>query len=412
MRIRFLLTGMLLCIYPLHANAVTLKEAMDTALEQHPMLKISNSQIEGAQGDLKEQSSYAYNPELSIEPQRRRINGGGSSNDYYITLSQGIELGGKQGYRERSAQAALEATKLESEAKRQRVMVDAARALVALYFSKRELLWRNQQVITLLQLNKAVSRQMEVGEANLLDVNLAKAALTQAINAETEAKQQHAMSVSRYLMAIGESAVPKEIQAELPQLLVGWEPLSDPIDIALNSRPDIKVKRQRLMQYSAESDLAKAQRIPDITVGLTAGRETGDQLYSLGFTMPIPVLNSHDGAYRAALSQSTAKQTELEWLEQRVRLEVQEAVYNHQVAMRAVVAVSKVEKSEASKDPIDLAKAAFDGGELNIEELVVHINQILESRINSAAILKQGWMTRIRLAEVLGHPKYILEGNQ
>lgn len=412
MRIRFLLTGMLLCIYPLHANAVTLKEAMDTALEQHPMLKISNTQIEGAQGDLQEQSSYAYNPELSVEPQRRRINGGGSSNDYYVTLSQGIELGGKQGFRERSAQAALEATKLESDAKHQRIMVDAARALVALYFSKRELLWRNQQAITLLRMNRAISRQMEVGEANLLDVNLAKASLTQAINAEAEAKQQHAMNISRYLMATGESTVPKEIQAELPKLLVGWEPLSDPVDIALNSRSEIKAKRQRLTQYSAQSDLAKAQRIPDLTVGLTAGRESGDQLYSLGFTMPIPVLNSHNGAYRAALSQFGSQQTELEWLEQRVRLEVQEAVYNHQIAMRAVLAVSKVENTDASKDKISLAKAAFDAGELNIEELVVHINQILESRINSAAVLKQGWMARIRLAEVLGHPEYILEGNQ
>jgi len=411
-RIRFLITGMLLCIYPSHANAVTLSEAMDTALDQHPMLRVSNTQIEGAQGELQEQRAYAYNPELSVEPQRRRLNGGGSSNDYYITLSQGIELGGKQGYRERSAQAALEATKLELGVNRHRIMVDAARALVALYFSKRELLWRNQQSLTLLQLNKAVSRQMEVGEANQLDVNLAKSSLTQAIHAEALAKQQYAMNVSKYLMTTGESSVPKDIQVELPKLLVGWEPLSDPIETAMNSRLEIKAKRQRLAQYSAKSDLAKAQRIPDVTVGLTAGRESGDQLYSLGFTVPIPVLNNHNGAYRAAMSQATAQQAELEWLEKRVQLEVQEAIYNHGTAMRAVLAVNEVEKTDVSKDNISLAKAAFDAGELNIEALVVHINQILESRINSAAILQQGWMARIRLAEVLGHPEYILEGNK
>nr|WP_241697623.1 TolC family protein [Mariprofundus sp. NF] len=385
---------------------------MDTALEQHPLLRISNTQIEGAQGELQEQRAYAYNPELSVEPQRRRLNGGGSSNDYYVTLSQGIELGGKQGYRERSAQAALEATKLEFGVNRHRIMVDAARALVALYFSKRELLWRNQQSLTLLQLNKAVSRQMEVGEANQLDVNLAKSSLTQAIHAEALAKQQHAMNVSKYLMATGESSVPNDIQVELPKLLVGWEPLSDPIETAMNSRSEIKAKRQRLAQYSAKSDLAKAQRIPDVTVGITAGRESGDQLYSLGFTVPIPVLNNHNGAYRAAMSQATAQQAELEWLEKRVKLEVQEAIYNHGTAMRAVLAVNEVEKTDVSKDNISLAKAAFDSGELNIEELVVHINQILESRINSAAILQQGWMARIRLAEVLGHPEYILEGNK
>lgn len=412
MRKRFIITGMLLCIYPLHANAVTLKEAMDTAVEQHPMLTISKMQIDGAQGELQEQSSYAYNPELSLEPQRRRLNGGGSSNDYYVTLSQGIELGGKQKYRELSAQAGLEAVRLESDSMYQQVSVNAARAFVELYFSKRELVWRNQQAGTLLQLHKAITRQLELGEANQLDVNLSQAALTQAINAEAQAKQQHAMNVSRYVIAVGAGGDIKEVQPELPKLLVGWQPLSDPIEIAMSSRPDITARRQRLVQHTAQADLADAQRIPDLTVGLMAGREAGDQLISLGFTMPIPVLNSHSGAYRAALSQASAYKTELEWFEQRVKLEVQEALFSHVTAMQALLALSKAEGKPSSPDNIELAKMAFDAGELNIEELVVHINQILESRINSASIIKQGWLARIRLAEVLGHPEYIFEGNQ
>ena len=411
MRIRFIMIGMLLCIHPLNGNAVTLKQAMDAAVD-HPMLRVSKMQVDGAAGQLKEQGSYAYNPELTVEPQRRRLNGGGSSNDYYVTLSQGIELGGKQGYRERSARAALEAVKLESETQHQKIQINAARALVALYFSKRELIWRNQQAITLLKLNQAIARQMELGEASQLDLNLAQSSLTQAIQAEAQAKQLHAMNVSAYVLAVGADEGIENVEAELPRLLVGWEPLSDPIEIALNSRPEIAVKRQRLTQYSAQTGLAKANKVPDVTVGFTAGRESGDQLYSLGFTVPIPVLNSHDGAYRSALSQASAQQTELEWLEQRIKLEVQEAAFNHTTAMRALLAINKVQGKPTSQDSIDLAKAAFDAGELNIEELVVHINQILESRINSAAILKQGWLARIRLAEVLGHPEYILEGNQ
>lgn len=412
MRIRLLMIGMLLCIHPFNTNAVTLKAAMDAAVEQHPMLTISKMQIDGAQGELQEQGSYAYNPELSIEPQRRKLNGGGRSNDYYVTLSQGIELGGKQKYRELSAQAAVEAAKLESDTMYQQVSFNAARALVGLYFSKRELVWRNQQTRTLLQLHKAITRQMELGEANQLDVNLSQASLTQAINAESQANREHAMNVSRYVIAVGAGGDIENIQPELPKLLVGWQPLSDPVEIAMNSRPDIAAKRQRLAQYSAQADLANAKRIPDVTVGLSAGRESGDQLYSLGFTMPIPVLNSHKGAYRAALSQASAYKTELEWYEQRVKLEVQEAKFSHTTAMQALLAISKAQGKNSSQDSIGLAKAAFDAGELNIEALVVHINQILESRINSAAILKQGWLARIRLAEVLGHPEYILQGTQ
>ena len=404
--------GMLLCIHPLYANAVTLKTAIDTAVQQHPMLIITKMQVDGAEGALKERSSYAYNPELSVEPQRRRLNGGGSSNDYYITLSQGIELGGKQKYRELSAQAALEVVKMESDTQHQRVVFNVARAFVELHFSRRELLWRNQQAVTLLQLHKAVSRQMELGEANQLDVNLSQASLTQAINAEAQAKQLHAMNMSRYMMAVGANNEIKDVQPELPELPVNWQPLSDPVETAINSRPEITAKQRRLAQYSAQSDLAKAEQIPDLTVGFTAGRESGDQLYSLGFTVPIPLFNSHSGAYRSALSQESAQETELEWFEQRVRLEVQEALYNHTIAMAALLAIKRVEGKSLSPDNINLARMAFDAGELNIEELVVHINQILESRINSASIVKRGWLARIRLAEVLGQPEYILQGIQ
>ena len=412
MRIRFIMIGMLLCIHPFYANAVTLKAAMDAAIEQHPMLKISKMQIDGAQGELQEQGSYAYNPELSVEPQRRRLNGGGSTNDYYVTLSQGIELGGKQKYREQSAQAGLEAVKLESETLYQQVSLNVARAFVELHFSKRELIWRNQQAGTLMQLSKAVSRQMELGEANQLDLNLSQASLTQAINAEAQAKQKHAMNVSRYVMAVGADGEIKEVQPELPKLLVNWRLQSNPIEIAMSSRTDITAKRQRLAQYTAQADLADATRIPDITVGLMAGREAGDQLISLGLTVPIPVLNSHRGAYRAALSQASAYKTELQWFEQRVKLEVQEALFSHTTAMQALLTMSELEGKPAGTDNIALARTAFDAGELNIEELVVHINQILESRINSASIVKQGWLARIRLAEVLGHPEYILQGTQ
>lgn len=92
MRIRLFTIGLLLCMPAWLAEATTLKEAMDRAGTLHPELKISELNIEAARGQLMEQSAYAYNPELSLEPQRRRLNGGEAVNDYYIGLSQGIEL--------------------------------------------------------------------------------------------------------------------------------------------------------------------------------------------------------------------------------------------------------------------------------------------------------------------------------
>lgn len=410
MQKHFIITAILLCIYPLHVHAVTLKEAMNTALEQHPWLKISNTHIQGAQGDLKQQGSYAYNPELSVEPQRRRLNGGGSSNDYYITLSQGIELGGKQGYREQSAQAVLESVQLESKLTHQQVAFNAAKSLVALYFSAQELDWRKQQADTLLQLHQAISRQMKLGNANQLDVNLSQAALIQAIQTKAQAAATHTKNQWAYAMAIGTSSGIPTTRAELPTLLEDWQPPAEPISVAMHARLDLAMKRQRLRQSLADAELANASKIPDLNIGLMAGKEAGEQLISFHVTMPIPVWNSHDGAYRSALSQASALQTEMEWSEQRVKLEVQEALWNHATAMQALQVIQQIQGNVTSDNSIALAKAAFDAGELDIEALVMHINQRLESHIHAMTTLQQGWLARIRLAEVLSHPEYILQG--
>lgn len=412
MRIFLITAGVLVCISPWHAYATTLAAAMDTASRQHPELRVSEQRIEIARGQLTEQSSYAYNPELSLEPQRRRLNGGGTANDYYIGLSQGIELAGKRGYREQSAQQALNAAYSENELTQQQLVIGAARAFVELFFSKQVFNLRSKQRLMLGQLSQGIHRQMETGEVNQLDLNLARAAFASALSAEMKAKNSFTLSQAQYQMAIGESGGEELVDPELPQLLVDWKPPEHPFDIALQSRPDFAALRSRLAQSGAERDLARAERLPDPTLTVMAGREAGEHIVKVGLSFPIPLLNSHKGAYRSAMAQVSQAETGLEWSEKKLRLEVQAALYNHDSAMQTVTSAYQTEAPRISPDSIKLAQTAFNAGEINLEELVIHINQALEAQLTTIGIMKQGWLARIRLAEVFGHPEYILEGTQ
>ncbi len=412
MRLFFLLTLMLWALEPQQAVAIGLKEAMQMAVQQHPLLRVSNAQLQGAEGLLEEQAAYAYNPELSLKPQRRRVRGGASFNDYYLSLSQGIELAGKQGLRQRVAEAGVQVSKLTSQMMHQQLMIRAARASVALYFSSQEQLWRSQQTAALLQLSKAVGRQLALGEANLLDVNLANASLAQAMNANVQAKQRHSMNVSRYLVAIGSLEMPVDVSIELPTLSLKSPSLEHAERLAIHSRLGLQIKRQRLAQAAAQTDLAKAQRIPDLKLGLSTGREAGDRLYALEVSMPLPVLNPHEGAYRAALSQFEQQKIELAWLEQRLRLDVRAAIDGYQIALHALANMRQLDTADALAEAIGLATQAFDAGEMDLEGLVIHINQIIESRIQAAAVLQAAWLARIRLAEVLGQATFVFEGTR
>jgi outer membrane protein TolC len=394
------------------AEATTLKEAIDRARTLHPELKISELDIEAAQGQLIEQSAYAYNPELSLNPQRRHLNGGGIANDYYISLSQGVELGGKRGYREESAQAALTTANYETKMTQQQLSIGAARAFVDIFYSKKVFDLRNRQRAMVQRLSRAINRQMEAGEANQLDVNLAQARFTSALSTETNAKQFFTLSQAQYQMAIGAPGGEELPNPELPQLIVDWKPPSDPFSVALQSRPDFAAHRSKLLKSRADADLAGSERIPDPTFSVMTGREAGERLVNVAISIPIPIFNSHRGSYKSALAESSQIESQLAWSEKKLRLEVQAALYNHKSAMQAVTNVYQTDGPRPSQDNIKLAQTAFNAGEMNLEQLVIHTSQAIEARLTSMKIIKQGWFARIRLAEVLGRPEYILEGTR
>ncbi|MDX8411412.1 MAG: TolC family protein [Mariprofundaceae bacterium] len=403
---------LLVCMQPWRVDAITLEEVMKSISEQHPRVQIVEYSIEAARGTLRERSAYAYNPELSLESQHRRLNAGGTSSDYYITLSQGIETAGKPGMRRQAAKSAFDAVAQRAEAVRQEVAVEAARAFVELFFAKRSLDLRHSQSIALKQLMQGLERQLEVGEANQLDINLARSSYTTALNDESGAKQTFTLSQARYYVAIGEKGSEKLPEPKLPRMQLDWKPLGDPFHMALTSRPDLAELHAKLAQAEAEAALARAQRIPDPSLSVMSGREDGEQLYLLGISIPIPLWNSHNGAYKTAVSEAERMLTKVEWTESQLRLELQAMIYNHADAMRNLATAYKAEARLSAFDNIKLAKIAFKAGELGLEELVFHISQGLNAQLTTLDIMKQGWLARIRLAEVLGHPEYILEGTQ
>ncbi len=403
--------GMLISILPWAAHATTLEEAMNMAKSKHPELQMSVLDNDAARAQLSSQSSYAYNPEISLEYQDRKLNGGGNSADYYIGLSQGIELGGKRGYREDAAQFALQQSTYQTELLRQQLSIHAARAFVSLYFAKQTLDIRVQQAASLKALSAGVKRQLDVGDANILDANLAQSAYVTALSAATAARQSYALVQTRYQNAIGQHLLENK-PFILPQLQADWKTPENPLQIAKSSRAEVALLQAKVKQAQAESELADANRFSDPTISLMKGREAGDDLLKLGVSFALPFTNTRKGTYQASLVKAMRSQGELDWFKRKLVLEVDAAVMNHGYAMQALKQSYQMAKEMGGNSSVKLAKPAFDAGELSLEDLVIHINQALEARLTTLNIVKQGWFARIRLAEVLGRPEYILQGIQ
>ncbi len=388
-------------------QSTTLTQAINLA-KKHPLLQISMLNQDTARSQLSAASAYAYNPELSLELQNRKLNDGGQDTDYYIGLSQSIETGGKVDYRKQAAQAKLQISQYDTEILRLQLIRDIATAFVQLHEANQTLTIRQQQSTLYLELYQAVQRQLDVGNANVLQANLAASAYAAALSALGQAQQAATLALNQYVQAAGQLNT-HPIHTDLPILNTTWHPPKHAYAIALAARPEVKRLQSQTQYTNAQANLANATRYVDPTISFMTGKEAGEKLLKLGVSFPIPLSNNNKDMYQASLVQVQASQNQAVWFKQRLKQDVLTAISNHQKNMRVLQMFTQ---QTSANNSIALAKKAFDAGELSLEDLVLHINQALDAKLTRLNLTTQAWIARIHLAYTLGHPEYILQGVQ
>jgi len=396
-----------------YAESITIEEAMQQAGDTHPEVRMAEQGVAAAQGMLTEQSAYAYNPEVLIEPQRRRLaDRSGSTNDYFITLSQGFEIPGKRSSRSKAARAGLDAAEDSSENVRQRRMIAAARAAVTLNFAKKTENVRQRQQNIMQRLLKAVNQGFKAGEKSMLDVNLARASFANSMSMAAQSRQLRLRAEQDMANALGLPDQRKqELHVILPSLNPGWRPPENAIQLALASRPDLQAIKDNTRAGEARARLADLNRIPDPTLSLSTGRDTHDRIIGFGVNIPLPLLNSHTGAYKAAIAERESARYMEQWSVVKLKRQVATAIREHEVAARTLTLFLQGQSPEAEGN-IRLAQTAYENGEMDLSDLVIYLDRSLQARMTRLELLKRMWQARIRVAEVLGHPEYTLKGVQ
>ena len=390
------------------SDAMSLKEAMDIAVAQHQQTKISKALIENAQGNLLEEGSYAYNPEISLEPQRRVLrDGAGRYNDMYITLSQGIETAGKQGFRKRAAEQRVKEVEYQSLGAEKQLQINASSAYVELVIERKKVEVRKQQFTIAQTLLHAVEKQRDAGDVTNLQVNLMRSSLANALSLRSNEESALFRAESNFSIALSLKDT-DELSEDmtLPPLSTDWKPPVSFKEIILN-HPDYKVAETREKALTEDANLASAKKIPDVTLSFMAADETGDKLYKVGLSIPIPLFNTHSGAYKAAVAKEREAQLKKELLQSSLENQLHAALQRHAMAMKSLQQYQEGNLKDAASNA-KLAQKAYEAGELELFEAVVHINQSLDAQLTGIEVLHQAWLARIDLAARLAHPEYIL----
>ena len=307
--------------------------------------------------------------------QRRRYDSGGNSNEWSAALERTIRIGGKSEIDRQLGDAELAIAQATiGEARR-----DSARALMELWLSvlaatrQHELL--TEQLGFAQANHKAVETRRRAGDASQLDVNVARADLLemqrQVIAARTSETKAKARLAARFPTAVYEPR-PLAEPAELEMAQAEWR------ERILSRSDSIRIARALFGKAELTAARAKADRIPDPTVGVYTASEAfrNERIVGLSFSIPL------SGTYRSERMQQALREAEAA----RARVERQLRNKEIETAEAYVEAIGARERWRlalqgilTTRESARLTQRAYALGEADLQTLLLARRQALDA---------------------------------
>jgi cobalt-zinc-cadmium efflux system outer membrane protein len=285
---------------------LSLTEALSLFVQQNLDVLIAKYGIEYSKGQQITARLFP-NPVMSIGNLASFTQGhtAGNSGQIFIQAQQLFELAGKRGYRiesagfgAQSAEAAFEdaVRQLGFTVKDSYYRVQLAQRRLALAEENRDRFSR------ILDINTIRFKKGYIAEVDLIRIRLQTVdfhsqviqSLQEAETARGDLRQLLRLSPGTTLELTTDLEF-RRIDPEIGKLRV----------VAVDVRPDVRSKRFTHSQREADLRLAKAYRVPDLTVGTgyaIQGAQGPDnpQQWALNFGMPLPLFNRNQGGIRQA----------------------------------------------------------------------------------------------------------------
>ena len=281
-------------------TTLTISKAVEIALRNHPQLAAYPLEFQAAEGRVS-QASLRPNPELSVDVENVGWDIPGTSRaETTYGISQLVEIG-KRSSRIRKAEAETDVLRREYEIARFNGVADVKRSFINfLSGGKKVELTREAHKIGT-QLATAVSDRVAAGAVSPIEETRAKVALA-VLSADVERAEREVETSRRELaIAMGEATPSFDSPSgDLDEDLS--VPSADIIAECITATPDVTrwvaERERRNAALNAERTLA----VPDVTLkgGIKRFRETSENTFVLGFSVPLPLFNRNQGAIREA----------------------------------------------------------------------------------------------------------------
>lgn len=393
-------------------------ELVRRALASNGELAAARLEIDRARGRLR-QAGLRPNPTLDFEQTTGRFTGATGESETSVGLAVPLEFGGKRRKRIELAQAEFEAIEAEV-GDRERRLTNEVLALYSDALAAVRELGTLEELNNLdLQTTRFVQARVNEGETAPIELNQLRVEVERlrSRRALVEGRLQSTMFRLKSLTGVP----PQELlrfreNIAAPSLPAPPGSVDAAIDIALRTRPDLRLARLHEEVAQAGLRLARAQSVPDVTpftrfsygrsvfddtpVGVLRDR---DKLLTIGVSVEIPVFNRNQGLKSEASAAISQAQKRREFLEAVVRAEVQSAFARYEAA-RAAVSTFEQGVIPRSVENIRTIRAAYQLGAFSITDLLVEQRRLVDAQREFTEALAEQYRALADLQAAIGVP--------
>jgi cobalt-zinc-cadmium efflux system outer membrane protein len=320
---------------------MTLDDALARALMHNPELAAWSWEVRSGEARTMQARIYP-NPEIEFEMEEfggskeqedsikssdslKRFEGAETT----VKMSQLIELGGKRSKRTRVATLEHSVLGWDFEAKRLDLIAEVSTSFLEVLALQKRLLLTGELCNISQDLFDTVSERVRAGKVAPVEETNAQIALA-TVQIERQRVIRDLETAQKKLSATWGSTSPdfKQVAGDIET--VSSPPPLDQLLSEVSHNPDVARWKTEVEQREAALQVAKADRIPDLTLG--AGikylNESDDETYLMALSLPIPLFNRNQGRVLEAAYAVSRTKEEAAAAEVRVTTEAHETYQN------------------------------------------------------------------------------------
>lgn len=396
-------------------DGVSINELIERALESNQDLAATRLGIERARARLN-QARLRPNPTLEFEQSSGRLVADGGNGQFVVGASLPVEIYGRREARINVANIEIQASEAEVRNRERilaaNILTNYAEALGAL----RELDATERLLELDLQTTKFVQIRVNEGETPPLELNLLQAEVERlrARRQLAEGRLESALTQLKLLAGISFDE-PLRLREQLTSAILPALPLTREasVDIALRTRPDIRLAQIEEQVATAGLRLVRASSRPDLTAytRYTQGRSITDsprgafaerdRSLTFGVAVGLPIFNKNQGAKAEAEIAIRQAQARREFAERVVRGEILAAYQRFEAASRAVNTLENAAIPRSTAN-VETFRKVYELGEIKITDLIAEQRRLLDVVRDLTEALTQRYRAQVDLNIALG----------